>query len=76
MNRDLQIIMMNMLGGADSFIREYGDEEVLMPWLMCGVPDGSTEEDLEWLSEDLDNFADIMECFCRRLRQIEKIEKE
>ena len=73
---ETRIIMMNMLGGADSFIREYGDEDVLEPWLMCGVPDGADEADLEDISDDLEEFTDIMECFCRRLRQIIVIEKE
>lgn len=73
---ETRIIMMNMLGGADSIIREYGDENVFEPWLMCGVPDGADEEDLEDIVDDLEEFTDIMECFCRRLRQIIEIEKE
>ena len=74
MNDTMKTIMMNMLGGADSLIREYGDEEVLEPWLMCGVPDGATEEDLADIAEDLDEFIDIMECFVRRLKQIKECE--
>lgn len=76
MSEELQIIMMNMLGGADSIIREYGDEDVFEPWIMCGVPDGASEEDLISIAEDLEEFTDIMECFCRRLRQIIKIENK
>ena len=76
MSEELQIIMMNILGGADSFLREYGDEDIFNDWLICGVPDGSTEEDLADIAEDLEDFTDIMECFCRRLRHIIAIEKE
>ena len=73
---ETRIIMMNMLGGADSIIREYGDENVFEPWSMCGVPDGANEEDLEDIVDDLEEFTDIMECFCRQLRQIIKIENK
>lgn len=76
MSEELQIIMMNMLGGADSFLREYGDEDISDDWLMYGVPDGADEEDLADIAEDLEDFTDIMECFCRCLKHIIVIEKE
>ena len=41
-------------------------EKVLESWLMCGVPDGATEEDLAEIADDLDGFIDIMDFFLQK----------
>ena len=57
--------------------RQINDEDILMGWLMCGVPDG----DIEYgnlsidavYSEDYmvsdEGFKDLMTCFLRKMSQ-------
>ena len=50
----------------DNFIRnKIEDEEILMSWLMCGLPDGWNEYDLIDIAEDEELWNDVVECFRR-----------
>lgn len=75
-NKRLIILMMLLLNQMDVIIREYGDEDVLEPWLMNGVPDCATAGDLDFIASDLGEFCDVCACFTRRMEQIYEIEKE
>ena len=58
------LLKANLLGGMDAYIRDVvGDEDIFMRWLMVGVPDGSTEEDLMEIAEDEEEFNRIAEVF-------------
>jgi hypothetical protein len=60
-----QILRANILGGMDCYIRDLGDEDILEPWLMCGVPDGCSEEELMEIAEDVDDFRSIVKEFAK-----------
>jgi hypothetical protein len=62
---DNTLLRANLLGGMNSYIIELGDEEILEPWLMCGVPDGCTEEELMEIAEDDDEFRRIAKEFAK-----------
>ena len=64
-NNEQSILRANLLGGMNSYIIELGDEEILEPWLMCGVPDGCTEEELMEIAEDEDEFRRIVKEFAK-----------
>ena len=49
---ELTLLKMNLLGGMDSYIRELGDEGIWEVWIAYGVPDGATEDDLQFIAED------------------------
>lgn len=65
---EMKTLKMNILGGMDTYIRELGDEELMEPWLMCGVPDEATEDDLEYIAEDLDEFTSVCKLFGKLVR--------
>ena len=55
----------NILGGLNSYILGLGDENILEPWFMCGVPDGCTEDELMEIAEDDDEFRRIAKTFAK-----------
>lgn len=59
------LLRANILGGLNSYIINLGDEEILEPWLMCGVPDGCTEDELMEIAEDEDEFRRIAKEFAK-----------
>ena len=59
------VLRANILGGMDCYIRDLEDEDILEPWLMCGVPDGCTEEELMEIAEDVDDFRSIVKEFAK-----------
>lgn len=59
------VLKANILGGLNSYILGLGDENILEPWLMCGVPDGCTEEELMEIAEDDDEFRRIAKTFAK-----------
>lgn len=66
---DKTILRANLLGGMNEYIIEMGDEDILMRWLMVGVPDGSTEEDLMEIAEDNDEFLGICNVWNNLIRE-------
>ena len=68
-----------MVLAMEYIARQINDEDVLMGWLMCGVPDGDLEYG-EWdvdkvddsLVDDDRDFAELMECFLRRMKDAER----
>ena len=63
MNEKL-ILKANILGGMDSYIREYIEDENLFEyWLQEGVPDESDEAMLLECAENDENFTHICRVF-------------
>lgn len=55
-----------ILFDMDAFIRDnIGDDNITEMWLMCGLPDGSSNEDVIECAKDNDSFCDIVKCFAR-----------
>jgi len=46
-------------------LNEIGDEEIFDIWLMCGVPDGATIDDILEIAKDDDLWLDCVECFAK-----------
>lgn len=59
------LLRANLLGGMNSYIIQLGDEGILESWLMCGVPDGCTEEELMEIAKDEDEFRRIAKEFAK-----------
>lgn len=59
------VLRANILGGMNSYILDLGDENIIEPWLMCGVPDGCTEDELMEIAEDVDDFRSIVKEFAK-----------
>jgi hypothetical protein len=64
-DREQVVLRANILGGLNSYILDLGDESIIEPWLMCGVPDGCTEEELMEIAEDVDDFRSIVKEFAK-----------
>lgn len=59
----------NVVLAMECLVRAVNNEELLDPWLMCGVPDGDiqqyTQDEVdEYFIKD-DNFADLMGLFLK-----------
>ena len=71
-NYEMSILKQNILGGMDSYIRELGDEDIWEVWIAYGVPDGATEDDLQFIAEDDELWRDT----CGLFGQLIKREQE
>lgn len=68
-----------MVLAMEFIARQINDEDVFEGWLMCGVPDGDLEYG-EWDVDKVDDylvdndrdFAELMECFLRRIKGAEE----
>jgi hypothetical protein len=63
-----------VIKAMDLIIHNLNDERDIFWWLENGVPDGeinedTPEEDLQWLVEEDDMFADIMSTFTKIMRR-------
>lgn len=62
----------NFLKQFDNYIiNEIGDEEIIEVWLMCGLPDKYTEEDLDFIANDDVEWHNVVDLFSRICKQAE-----
>lgn len=66
---ELTLLKMNLLGGMDSYIRELGDEDIWEVWIAYGVPDGATEDDLQFIAEDDELWRDTCGLFGQLIKR-------
>lgn len=65
---DKTLIRMNLLGGMNDYIiNVVGEDTLIESWLIDGVPDGATEDDLKRIAEDDDLWFETVEEFQRLL---------
>lgn len=60
------------LKAMNEIIFATGDEDWFEPWLMCGIPDGATEEDYEDIASDDENYHEVEDEFIRLMKMIHK----
>ena len=53
-------------------ILDTGDEMIYERWWMCGVPDGATEDDYEFIAESDSEFRDVVNLYHRIMYDIEE----
>lgn len=49
----------------DRMVRNFNDEELVMDWLMVGVPDEASEDDYEFIASDINEYNEICAIFVR-----------
>ena len=64
----------SVIRAMDTIIRSLNDERDILWWLDSSVPDGeinekTTDEELYWLVDDDESFADIMSTFVKIMRR-------
>ena len=64
----------SVIKAMDTIVRSLNDEEYVAWWLEDGVPDGeidegTADEELYWLVDDDESFADIMSTFIKIMRR-------
>lgn len=64
----------SVIRAMDTIVRSLNDERDVLWWLDSGVPDGeineeTTDEELYWLVDDDESFADIMSTFIKIMRR-------
>ena len=63
----------NFLKQFDHYIiNEIGDEELIDQWLMGGLPDEYTEEDLDFIANDDDEWNDVVDLFSRICKKADR----
>lgn len=61
---EIKVLKMNLLGGMHEYMKSgVQDEDLQEVWLTYGIPDGVTEEDLEYITEDYEEFSEIVRLF-------------
>ena len=50
---------LNEVKRMDNEVRNFNDEDLIMRWLMVGVPDAASEDDYEWFANDLVEFHEL-----------------
>lgn len=72
---NLALLRTEMLCGMNNYIlNEIGDEEITEVWLMGGIPDGSTMDDILEIAEDDTTWIWCVECFAKCCRMAGIIE--
>ena len=66
---ELTLLKMNLLGGMDSYIRELGDEDIWEVWIAYGVPDETTEDDLQSIAEDDESWRETCSLFGQLIKR-------
>lgn len=75
MNKDLILLRAKILCEMDKYIlNTIGDEEITEVWLMGGVPDGSTMDDILVIAKDDTTWLWCVECFAKCCRMAGVIE--
>ena len=64
----------SVIRAMDTIVRSLNDEEYVAWWLEDGVPDGeidegTADEELYWLVDDNESFADIMSTFIKIMKK-------
>ena len=64
----------SVIRAMDTIVRSLNDERDILWWLDSGVPDGeinteTTDEELYWLVDDDESFADIMSTYIKIMRR-------
>ena len=64
----------SVIKAMDTIVRSLNDEEYVAWWLEDGVPDGeidegTADEELYWLADDDESFADIMSTFIKIMKR-------
>ena len=62
----------NLLKEMDNTVRNFDDENLIMRWLVNGVPDCASEEDFIEISKDEEFFHDIYKLFCKLFNENNK----
>jgi hypothetical protein len=63
--RDVINSRIAVLKAMDNAIRNMNDEEAFDPWLMCGVPDGSDDDDYESIAENTKEYVETVKLFAK-----------
>lgn len=62
---------LNEVKRMDDEVRNFNDEDLIMRWLMVGVPDEASEDDYEWFANDLVEFHELCALYHRLKKEEE-----
>ena len=52
-----------LLKGMNQYIIDLGDEEIYVIWFRFGVPDEATEDDYEFIADDIEEWVGVCQLF-------------
>lgn len=67
-SNELEVLRMNLVGGMNEYVKCMNDENAYMTWVML-VPDEATEEDLQGIAEDDEQFNDVCILFGKLIKK-------
>ena len=65
-----------LLKGMNQYIIDLGDEEVYREWFSCGVPDEATEDDYNFIANDIEEWVYVCQLFGRLIGEYEETYEE
>ena len=63
---------MELLKGMNQYIIDLGDEEAYDTWFSCGVPDEPTEDDYEFIADNIEEWVYTCQLFGRLIGEYEE----
>ena len=61
-----------LLKRMNQYIIDLGDEEVYDTWFSCGVPDEPTEDDYEFIADNIEEWVYVCQLFGRLIGEYEE----
>ena len=61
-----------LLKGMNQYIINLGDEEAYDMWFSCGVPDEPTEDDYEFIADNIEEWVYVCQLFGRLIGEYEE----
>lgn len=61
-----------LLQGMHQYIIDLGDEEVYDAWFSLGVPDEPTDDDFEFIADNIEEWVSICQLFGRLIKEYDE----
>ena len=61
-----------LLQGMNQYIIDLGDEEVYETWFSLGVPDEPTDDDYEFIADDIEEWVYVCQLFGRLIKEYDE----
>lgn len=65
-------LRIELLKGMNQYIIDMGDEEIYETWFSLGVPDEATDDDYEFIANDIEEWVYVCQLFGRLIREYEE----
>ena len=61
-----------LLKGMHQYIIDFGDEEMYETWFSLGIPDEPTDDDYEFITDNIGEWVSICQLFGRLIKEYDE----